>query len=103
MYSPFIGLSLGLVDRWLSGRVGHQRPTPGVPDRSLILNERHLTFVFREYLIFYNGHRPHQPRKHRPRDIATQPACDVTDLTELRIFAEKLFVMGTINEHRNAT
>ncbi|GAA4966026.1 transposase InsO family protein [Nonomuraea thailandensis] len=28
-------------------------------DRILVLNERHLTFVLREYLIHYNGHRPH--------------------------------------------
>ncbi|MEU6788848.1 integrase core domain-containing protein [Nonomuraea angiospora] len=41
-------------------------------DRILILNERHLTFVLREYLIHYNGHRPHQSRNQRPPDIATQ-------------------------------
>jgi putative transposase len=29
-------------------------------DRVLILNERHLARVLHEYLIHYNGHRPHQ-------------------------------------------
>jgi putative transposase len=42
-------------------------------DRILIRNERHLARVLREYLIHYNGHRPHQPRQQRPPDIATQP------------------------------
>ncbi|MFL6051450.1 MAG: integrase core domain-containing protein [Actinoallomurus sp.] len=31
-------------------------------DRILILGERHLTLVLREYLIHYNRHRPHQSR-----------------------------------------
>ncbi|MEV1171139.1 integrase core domain-containing protein [Nonomuraea sp. NPDC049784] len=30
-------------------------------DRILILRERHLAQVLREYLIHYNGHRPHAP------------------------------------------
>ncbi|MEV4364390.1 integrase core domain-containing protein [Nonomuraea sp. NPDC049625] len=36
-------------------------------DGILILSERHLTFVLREYLIHYNGHRPHQSQYQRPR------------------------------------
>jgi putative transposase len=31
-------------------------------DRVLILGERHLTLVLREYVIHYNGCRPHQSR-----------------------------------------
>jgi putative transposase len=42
-------------------------------DRILIVSERHLAFVLREYLIHYNGHRPHQSRHQCPPDIATQP------------------------------
>ncbi|MGW4967436.1 integrase core domain-containing protein [Nonomuraea sp. NPDC004186] len=36
-------------------------------DRMLILHERHLAQVLREYLIPYNGHRPHQSRQQRPQ------------------------------------
>ncbi|WP_431914809.1 integrase core domain-containing protein [Nonomuraea jabiensis] len=53
-------------------------------DRILILNERHLALVLQEYLIHYNGHRPHQSRHQRPPDTATQAARDVTDLNDLR-------------------
>ncbi|MEV6035826.1 integrase core domain-containing protein [Nonomuraea sp. NPDC052116] len=71
-------------------------------DRILILSERHLTFVLREYLIHYNRHRPHQSRKQRPPDIATQPACNVTDLNDLRSIHRKPVVIGMINEYHNA-
>ncbi|MET9250313.1 integrase core domain-containing protein [Nonomuraea sp. NPDC003709] len=66
-------------------------------DRILILNERHLTFVLREYLIHYNGHRPHQSRNQRPPDIATQPASDLDDLPSIR---RKPVVTGMINEYQ---
>ncbi|MFI7691319.1 integrase core domain-containing protein [Nonomuraea sp. NPDC049655] len=36
-----------------------------LPDRMLILSERHLALVLREYLNPYNGHRPHQSRRQR--------------------------------------
>ena len=36
-------------------------------DRVLILNERHLGLMLREYVKHYNGHRPHQSRRQRPR------------------------------------
>jgi hypothetical protein len=36
-------------------------------DRILILDERHLALVLREYLIHYNGHRPHLSRQYVPR------------------------------------
>jgi hypothetical protein len=45
-------------------------------DQVLILGERHLTVILREYLIHYNGHRPHQSRQQRPPDTETQPIVD---------------------------
>jgi transposase InsO family protein len=47
-------------------------------DRILILGERHLALVLREYLNHYNGHRPHQsrhsdPRTSKPSRTGTQP------------------------------
>ncbi|MEU7750123.1 integrase core domain-containing protein [Nonomuraea sp. NPDC049158] len=71
-------------------------------DRILILNERHLALVLQEYLIHYNGHRPHQSRRQRPLDIATQPSHDVTDLNDLRSIRRKPVVASMISEYRHA-
>jgi putative transposase len=71
-------------------------------DRILILNERHLAFVLREYLIHYNRHRPHQSRQQRPPNTATQPARDVTELNDLRSIHRKPVATGTINEYHHA-
>ncbi|MFB4285871.1 MULTISPECIES: integrase core domain-containing protein [unclassified Nonomuraea] len=71
-------------------------------DRILILDERHLARVLQEYLIHYNGHRPHQSRQQRPPDIATQPSRDVTDLNDLRSIRRKPVVTGVINEYHHA-
>src|SRR5690348_1609401 len=69
-------------------------------DRTLILGERHLALVLREYLIHYNRHRPHQSRQQRPPDIETQP---VRDVAELRSVRRRPVVAGLINEyHRTA-
>jgi putative transposase len=37
-------------------------------DRILIVGERHLAGVLRQYVRHYNGHRPHQSRQQRPPD-----------------------------------
>ena len=68
-------------------------------DRTLILGERHLDLVLREYLTHYNGHRPHQSRRQRPPDIETQPVRDVADLRSVR---RKPVVAGLINEYHHA-
>ncbi len=49
-------------------------------DWTLILGERRLGVVLREYLIHYNRHRSHQSRQPRPPDIEMQPVWDVADL-----------------------
>jgi putative transposase len=48
-------------------------------DRILILGDRHLALVLREYVIHYDRHRPHQSGQQRPPDIETQPVHDVAD------------------------
>ena len=68
-------------------------------DRTLILGDRHLDLVLREYLIHYNGHRPHQSRQQRPPDIETQPSCDVADLRSVR---RRPVVTGLISEYHRA-
>jgi putative transposase len=68
-------------------------------DRTLILNERHLALVLRQYVAHYNGHRPHQSRQQRPPDIETQPVRDMADLRSVR---RKPVVAGVINEYRQA-
>ncbi|MEU7894108.1 integrase core domain-containing protein [Nonomuraea sp. NPDC049152] len=71
-------------------------------DRILILSERHLALVLREYLIHYNGHRPHQARHQRPPDTATQSARDVAELNDLRTVCRRPVVAGMISEYHHA-
>jgi transposase InsO family protein len=68
-------------------------------DRTLILNERHLALVLREYLIHYNRRRPHQSRQQRPPDVETQPVRDIADLQSA---CRKPVVAGMINEYHHA-
>jgi len=68
-------------------------------DRTLIVGERHLALVLREYVTHYNGHRPHQSRRQRPPDIETQPVRDVADLRYIR---RNSVVAGVINEYHHA-
>jgi putative transposase len=68
-------------------------------DRILILGERHLVLVLREYLIHYDRHRPHQSRQQRPSDIETQSVRDVADLRSVR---RKPVVAGVTNEYHHA-
>jgi transposase InsO family protein len=67
--------------------------------RALILGDRHLDLVLREYLIHYNGHRPHQSRQQRPPETETQPSWDVADLRSVR---RRPVVTGLINEYHRA-
>jgi putative transposase len=71
-------------------------------DLVLILGERHLTSVLREYLIHYNGHRPHQSRHQRPPDTETQPIRDPTEPIDLRRIRRKPVVTGLISEYHHA-
>ena len=68
-------------------------------DRILILGERHLDLVIREYPAHYNRHRPHQSRRQRLPDIETQAVRDVADLRSVR---RKPVVTGVINEYHHA-
>lgn len=68
-------------------------------DRILIFGERHLTSMLREYLIHYNGHRPHQSRHQRPPDIETQL---VQDMADLRSVQRKPIGAGMISEYHCA-
>jgi putative transposase len=68
-------------------------------DRILILGERHLALVLREYVSHYNGHRPHQSRQQQPPDMQAQPVPAVADLRSVR---RKPVVAGVINEYHHA-
>jgi hypothetical protein len=70
-----------------------------LPGPALILRERHLALVLREYLIRYNGHRPHQSRQQRPPDIEAQP---VRDVAGLRSAYRKPVAAGLVNEYHHA-
>jgi putative transposase len=67
-------------------------------DRILVLGERHLDLVIREYSTHYHRHRPHQSRQQRPPDIETQP---VQDVANLRFVRRKTVVAGVINEYHH--
>jgi transposase InsO family protein len=68
-------------------------------DRILVLGERHLALVLREYVTHYNGHRPHQSRQQRPPDMQAQPVRDVADMRPVH---RKPVVAGVINEYHDA-
>jgi putative transposase len=68
-------------------------------DRTLILGERHLEIVLREYVNHYNRHRPHQSRQQRPPYIETQPVPGIADLRSVR---RKPVVAGAVNEYHHA-
>ena len=70
-----------------------------LPDRILIIGERHPVLVLSEYMAHYNGHRPHQSRHQRPPDIETQPSWDVADMRSVR---RRPVVTGLINEYHRA-
>jgi len=78
---------------------GHQPNPIFERDRVLILGERHLALVVREYLIHYNQHRPHQSRQQRPPDIETQSDRNVVGLRSVR---RRTVVAGLINEYHHA-
>jgi putative transposase len=68
-------------------------------DRILIVGQRHLARVLRQYVRHYNGHRPHQSRRQRPPDTVTQLVRDVADLRSVR---RKRVITGVINEYHHA-
>jgi hypothetical protein len=74
-------------------------PRRELPDRILIIGERHLTRVPGEYAVHYNGRRPHQSRRQRPPDMQAQPVRNVADLRSAR---RKRVVAGVVNEYHHA-
>jgi transposase InsO family protein len=73
-----------------------------VLDRILIVGERHLNLVLREYLIHYNRHRPHQSRHQRPPNTRTQPTRGAAEPIDLRRIRRKPVVSGLISEYHHA-
>jgi hypothetical protein len=71
-------------------------------DRILILGEPYLALVLGEYLVHYNGSRPHQSRCQRPPDLETLPARDSSGLTDLRTIRRRPVVAGVISEYHHA-
>jgi hypothetical protein len=50
-----------------------------VTDRMLIAGQRHLHAVLDEYVVHYNGHRPHRARNLRPPGADELPPVAVTE------------------------
>jgi putative transposase len=66
-------------------------------DRMLIVGERHLVAVLREYVAHYNGHRPHRSLGQQPPN----PPAQVVDLNAARVQRRRL-LGGLINEYSQA-
>jgi transposase InsO family protein len=73
-------------------------------DRTLILNQRHLLYVLRQYEIFYNGHRPHQGIANaRPLAPLPAPITDPDRLTRLDIrIRRRDHLGGILHEYEHA-
>jgi transposase InsO family protein len=71
-------------------------------DRTLILNQRHLLYVLRQYEIFYNGHRPHQGIANaRPLAPLPAPITEPDRLTRLDI-RRRDRLGGILHEYEHA-
>jgi putative transposase len=66
-------------------------------DRMLIVGERHLAAVLREYVAHYNGHRPHRSLDQQPPN----PQPEVVDLDAARV-QRRPILGGLINEYSQA-
>jgi transposase InsO family protein len=66
-------------------------------DRVLIVNQIHLWRVLDEYLIHYNGHRPHRTLGQRPPDSTTPASPPVQGPIQRR-----RIVNGLISEYHRA-
>jgi hypothetical protein len=66
-------------------------------DRMLIVGERHLVAVLREYVAHYNGHQPHRSLGQRPPN----PPPHVVDLVTARVHRRPI-LGGLINEYSQA-
>jgi putative transposase len=69
-------------------------------DRLLIHGERHLLAVLGEYVVHYNGHRPHQARDQRPPTVSTPPP-PITNLAAARV-RRRTILSGLISEYAQA-
>ena len=66
-------------------------------DRALVVNQRHLMIVLREYEDFHNRHRPHRTLNQA---APLRPLPDhVTDLDQLRV-QRRDRAGGVIHEYR---
>src|SRR5438552_15169504 len=64
-------------------------------DRILIVNQAHLRRVLNEYLIHYNGHRPHRTLGQRPPHPTTPTTPPATGPLQSRPIQN-----GLINEYK---
>jgi putative transposase len=73
-----------------------------LPDRVLILGERHLRAVLTEYQAHYNTARPHQGiAQHLPDGEPGAPRATVTDVSAQQI-RRKPALSGLIDEYTRA-
>jgi putative transposase len=66
-------------------------------DRILIVNHDYLRWVLDEYLVHYNGHRPHRTLGQRPA-----PPDHAKHAASTRPIQRRRILNGLINNHRAA-
>jgi transposase InsO family protein len=72
-------------------------------DRTLIWNQQHLLHALRQFLRFYNSHRPHQGiANNRPLRPLPSPISDPTRIARLYIRRHQR-LGGILNEYRHAS
>ncbi|MFE5683316.1 integrase core domain-containing protein [Streptomyces sp. NPDC056512] len=76
-----------------------------LPDRTLILNERHLRRTLTKYLEHYNGHRPHRALNQLCPSQAEAGPPRPTDLADHHVHHvhHTAILGGLINEYQTAS
>jgi transposase InsO family protein len=73
-----------------------------LPDRTLILNQRHLLHALHEYEAFYHTHRPHQGIANaRPLAPLLEPITDPDQLARLNVHRRDR-LGGIVHEYKHA-
>ncbi|MFB4298586.1 integrase core domain-containing protein [Actinomadura sp. NTSP31] len=71
-------------------------------DRTLIWNQRHLLDALREFVTFYNEHRPHQGIANaRPLRPLPSPITEPDQVAQLNV-RRRQRLGGILNEYRHA-
>ncbi len=75
---------------------------PEFLDEFVIVGERHLNHINREWRLHYNRERPHEARGHLPPGIETPPAANETVRLNDVVYSARLGGLLKLYERRAA-